>query len=157
MTWSYSLAGLAAGSQKDIIRFMIGDTLTNDQQLQDEEINFCYSFRLSTYGACAQACEALASQLSRKADTVTGELRTLYSGQARAYAKRAIDYENYAAVTAGPLVYAGGISIIDKLIEDADPDRVSPQFNLGMMDNFIPIPSAGNEVMENPEGAVGQP
>lgn len=152
MTWSYSLAGLSTGSQKDIIRFMVGDTISTDPQLQDEEIQFCYSFRLSTYGGAAQACEAIASQFSRKADTVTGEFRTMYSAQARAYARRAIDYENYASVTAGPLVYAGGISVIDKMIENADPDRVTPQFNLGMMDNFIPVAQVGNEVLENPEG-----
>lgn len=152
MTWTYNLAGLAAGNQKDIIRFMIGDTISTDPQLADEEISFCFALRHSTYGGAAQACEALASQYSRLADTVTGELHTLYSSKARAYAKRAIDYENYAAITAGPLIYAGGISIVDKLLQDADPDRVSPQFNLGMTDNFVPVPQVGNEVLEGNSG-----
>ena len=98
------------------------------------------------WGAAAQACFSLASQFSRKADTVTGELHTLYSGMAKAYTGRNGYFETMAAARGGSLPSVGGISIAAKVAAEIDPDRVAPNFNVGMTDNTnYPVSPAGNE------------
>lgn len=154
MTWTYDIAALATTPLYQV-RFLIGDTLTADQQLQDEEINFSLAQRPSIYGAGADCCRALASKLSRQADSVEGNQRIMYSSRAKAYALKAGEYETKAAVRAGALPYAGGISAADKLLEELNADRVTPQFNLGMTDNFLPVGPVGNEVPGNPENRGG--
>lgn len=145
MSWNYDVESLDTNS-KDQVRFLIGDTNTNDQQLQDEEIEFTISIRSSIWGAAASCCAALAASMSRLADTTTGELRTLYSSRARAYNARAGYYEQKSSELGGGLPLVGGISIADKLAAEIDPDRVPPQFNIGMTDNFNqPVAPAGNE------------
>lgn len=145
MSWNYDVTQL---QEQPIFqaRFLIGDTNDNDQQLQDEEIEFTLTLRSSIWGAAAMCCETLAAKLSRKADTVTGELRTLYSAQARAYNARAAYYEQQSAIFGGALPITGGISISDKINQEEDNDRVPPNFNVGMTDNLNqPLPPAGNE------------
>ena len=127
-------------------RFLIGDTNANDQQLQDEEIQFTLTIRASIWGAAATCCESISANLSRKADTTTGELRTLYSSLSRAYHARAMAYESKSVELGGALPFAGGISIAQKILAETDPDRVSPDFSRGLQDNLnYPIGPAGNE------------
>lgn len=145
MSWNYNVATLNT-DQKNQIRFLIGDTNSNDQQLQDEEIVFALTLRSSIWGAAATSCASLAASFSRRADTTTGELRTLYSSISRAYNARAAYYEGKSIELGGAMPLVGGISIADKLAAEADPDRVPPEFNRSMMDNFNqPVSPAGNE------------
>lgn len=145
--WTYS--GDPTTSNKDAIRFLIGDTLPNDPQVYDGEISYAYTTRGTVYGAAAMCCRAMATQYSRRVDSVQSDLRTVYSSMAKAYAMRAIEYDARAAIdgagSAG-LLYAGGISLVDKQTREDDTDRVKPQFNLGMTDNSIPVGPAGNEL-----------
>lgn len=155
MSWSYSVTDLAT-SQKDQVRFLIGDTDSQDPQFQDEELNFALLIRGSVFGAAAEACLSLSSKLSRKADTTTGELRTLYSSQARAYAARAGAYEVKSAEIGGSLPFVGGISVTGKENAVADPDRVSPEFNREFTDNQnYPISPAGNQTDTPPDVPPG--
>ena len=142
--WTYNVSDLAV-STKDQIRFLVGDTQSADPQLQDEEVLFAASQRSNIWGAAAICCFSLATYFARKADTTTGELRTLWSSLSRSYALRASQYETTATIRSGALPYAGGISIQDKINQENDTDRVPPQFNIGMDDNSIPVPEAGNE------------
>lgn len=148
-TWSYASTSLSS-SQKDQIRLMIGDTSQNDQLMYDEEITFMLSLRPSIYGAAAECCRTIASKFARQVDTVTGELRTLYSARARNYEMRATQYDRMASVAGGALPYAGGISVSDKQAAEQDTDRMAPQFQIGMEDNFIPVAPAGNEALDMP-------
>jgi hypothetical protein len=90
--WSYDATQLAT-SKLYQVRRMVGDVLSGDPQLQDEEINFIVSSQPSddVYLAAAEACRNLAAQYSRKASTTTGPVHTTYDNQARAYAQRAVD------------------------------------------------------------------
>lgn len=144
MTWSYDPATIATQPYQQV-RLLIGDTLPNDPQLQDEEIKLFLTLDKSIWRAAANCCRAIASQLSRLADSVTGDIRTLYSSKAKAYQSRGAHYDNMAVARGGGLAYAGGISVADKLAQEANIDRVSPQFQIGMEDNFIPVGPAGNE------------
>ena len=154
MTWSYSLSTLAT-TPKDQVRRLIGDVILQDQQIADEEINFALSSRSSIYGAAADACSYIAAQYSRKADVVSqspggGALKTNYSQQAKSYLAMAAKFENLSVARGGALPYAGGVSIADKQNNEADPDRVAPQFNIGMTDNFLPEGPVGNETLDAP-------
>ena len=148
MTWTYSLATLATSKMMQVRR-LIGDVISNDQQIADEEINFALTVRASIYGAAADACTYIAGQYSRKADTVNGILKTNYSEQAKAYAARAARLEALAQSRGGALPYCGGISIADKQLRSQDSDRRAPQFQIGMEDNTIPVGSSDTLVRED--------
>lgn len=159
MTWTYTVTDLAT-SAKDQVRRMIGDVISSDQQIADEEILFAISQRSSVYGAAADCCRYIAAQFSRKADLVTqgagGSLKTNYSQQARAYAAMAATFEGKSAMFGGALPYAGGISAADKNNNENDTDRVAPQFNIGMDDNHLPVDSVGNETNSDMPSEMGQ-
>ncbi|MGH7490132.1 MAG: hypothetical protein ACREMY_31675, partial [bacterium] len=97
----------------------------------------------------AMMCRSLASRLSREADTVDRELRTSYSQRANNYMRMAAAYEMQASARSGAKPYAGGISIADKKLDENNPDRVPPQFNIGMQDSLLPVAPVGNELATN--------
>jgi len=151
--WTYDPTQIAAKPLFQV-RWLIGDVIQTDQQLQDEEIGFAVTQRPSIYGAAAECCRALSARLARQADTAQGDLHTTYSQRSRAYALRAAEYESKAAIRGGALPYAGGVGIADKQNQEADTDRVPPQFQIGMEDSSLPVSSAGNQSIEPPEPGV---
>lgn len=158
MTWTYD-PGSIAKKPKDQVRRLIGDVIQNDQQIADEEINFALTQRSSVYGAAAECCRYISSQFSRKVDVVAqaaggGALKTNYSAQAKAYLQMAIQFDGRAAMTGGGLPYAGGTSVTDKQAMEQDTDRVAPQFNIGMEDNYLPVGPIGNEVNSDASSAT---
>lgn len=145
MTWTYSITDLAT-SQKDQVRLLIGDTVTSDQQLQDEEIDYMLTRRGSTYGAAAECCRSLQAKFSRSVDYTAAGTKSSYSQLAKAYGVKAAEFEAKSAMSGAGAPYAGGISVTDKRNQEQNPDRVSPQFQVGMDDNdFMPVGPAGNE------------
>lgn len=143
-TWTYDPA-LLQTSQLMQVRRLIGDTNAADQQLFDEEILWAISQRGTSYGGAADCCRQLSAKYSRDIDTVQGELHRLYSARQRAYADRAKEMDRIAMLTGKGAPYAGGISQTDKRAQVANSDRVEPQFNIGMMDNWQPVGPVGNE------------
>ena len=158
MTWSYSPADLAT-SPKDQVRRLVGDIVTSDPQIADEEILFALTQRASIYGAAAECCRFLAGQFARRVDVVSqtpggGALKTNYSAQSHQYAAMAATFEGRAAMSGGGLPYAGGISVSDKQATESNSDRVAPQFNIGMQDNYLPIGPVGNETSADTPSAT---
>jgi hypothetical protein len=159
MTWSYNIATLAT-TPKDQVRRLIGDVIATDQQMGDEEINFALTLRPGVYGPAAECARMLAAQFGRKADVVTsspggGQLKTNYSIQATRYMALANELDEKAAIF-GAMPYAGGISQADKETQEQNSDRVTPQFNLGMMDNLNnPEGPVGNQTPDSPGGLSG--
>jgi len=148
MTWSYNASLLLQGSAKDIVRLLIGDVVSTDQQMQDEEISYLASTRGTVYGAAAECCRSLANKYARSVDQQAGTSKTAYSQMSKAYAAAALRFENKAVLSGAALPYAGGISVSDKQLQDFNNDRVQPQFALGMTDNYLPEPSSGHETIE---------
>lgn len=78
MPWTYS--GDPASSAKDEVRFLVGDTNTADQLVQDEEINYVLLAHADAgsasinYRAAAEIAEAIAAKFARKADKAVGPL-----------------------------------------------------------------------------------
>ena len=151
MTWTYTTSDLAT-STKDQVRLLIGDTVSTDPQLQDEEISYFISMRSSPVGAAAECCRTLSAQYSRSVDSAAGGTKEAYSQMAKAYALRAAQFEAQAAAGGAGLPYAGGISVADKSSQEENSDRVSPQFSIGMDDNLLPVPPAGNETSSDLSG-----
>lgn len=148
--WTYD-SSILDSSTVNQVRRLVGDVIANDQQLDDNEIALSISlWPGSIWRAASECCRWIASQYSRKVDSVApGELRTSFSAQATAYSKRADEYERNAMLRSNGAaqIYAGGISRSDKQTQEADTDRVQPQFNIGMDDNLtMPVPPVGNEI-----------
>jgi hypothetical protein len=144
MTWSYSPFKIAT-CPKDQVRLLIGDVLENHPQIQDEEISFLLTVRATIYGAAAECCLALAAKFSRSVDVQAGTSKFAYSQLAKAYTTKAAYFNAKAAAGGSALPYAGGISISDKQQQELNTDRVPPQFNIGMDDDYLPVAPAGNE------------
>jgi hypothetical protein len=145
MTWSYNASTLAT-TPKDQVRLLIGDVVSTDEQLQDEEITFLLTQRSSIYGTAAECCRSLASKFARSVDQTAGDTKLAYSQLSKAYTAKATAFENKAALSGSGMPYAGGISVADKQNQEQDTDRVQPQFNVGMDENeTLPVGVAGNE------------
>jgi len=143
--WTYDATQLATSSLMQV-RLEIGDTAYSDQLLYDEEINFFLSQRPNIYGAGADACRAIASKFARQIDIVQGTLKENYSNRQRAYEARAQRLDFMATTRGGGLPYAGGISAADKENQVENADRVTPSFNIGLNDNYLPVAPAGQVI-----------
>lgn len=133
MTWTYNVANLATDETYQV-RLLCGDTDTNNQLIQDEEIDFLLSENSGVYFAAAAACEAIAAKLADEADQKTGKIATWLTKRVDKFLEMAKRLREVASRTLGR-PYAGGISISDKEDQEADTDRVVPAFKVGIMDN----------------------
>jgi hypothetical protein len=149
MAWSYSAAALnttTASGRLNASRLLIGDTDTNDQQLQDEEINFALTENgNNVYLASAYCCRLLASKYARLVDTqLDGALQAKFSDRSKHYNLLYAQLVDQAKKVGGRAlgVFGGGISITDMETVEANPDRLKPAFKVGQFSNpgagFIP-------------------
>jgi len=134
LAWTYDATNLSketASGRLNAVRFLVGDTDTNDQQVQDEEITFALSeSNNQIYYAAAWTARGIASKYSRLVTIdLDGQLREDYSDLASQYYKLADDIEYQGKKNSGALgMVAGGI---DKATVDAnrqDTTRVQPSF-----------------------------
>lgn len=136
MAWSYT--GSPTSSTKDEIRFLIGDTDTNDQLLTDEEITYLLDTWLDVHGTtlyvASMACETIAAKLTREisysADGVSvslSELQAKYDRQAESLRAQ------HKELLVGGAPDVGGISPY------GEPDLgIAPFiFGTGMSDNRL--------------------
>src|ERR1017187_2364114 len=152
MTWTYSLTDLGTNSTDDV-RLLIGDTDPTNPLLQDEELAYFLSKRPNLYGASAEATRSLAVRFASMATTKAGDTEIMYSDISKAYAAMAARFENQSANSGSGFPYAGGISQNDKLNAEQDTDRVAPQFELNVDDNYTsPIAPASDSDPSGPAG-----
>lgn len=135
MAWTYNSS---LGADKDRVRFLVGDTNTDDQQLQDAEIEFLLEQHGTLNLAAAAACRALATKYARYADKWVGDLKILASQKSEAYERMAdrFEAEATAAFTSVSVPTAGGILVADKETQAEDDSLVQPGFRIGMHDNL---------------------
>lgn len=141
MTWTYS--GDPATNARDSIRFLVGDTDTNDQLVTDEEIAWTNNqvtgsdtATTDLYTVAYRVMLAIASKFSRLANQAIGDMRVDLSQKA----DNARTQAEQLRILAGrenlvPVPYAGGISVSDKDIDRANPDRVDPFFTTAQFAN----------------------
>lgn len=149
MSWTYSPGAATSLNQ---VRLLIGDTLSSDQQLQDDEINALIGGRSSLLGAAADCCRSLAAKYSRSVTQKSVAQSLNLSDLAKQYNAMALQFEAQAAKFGSGMPYAGGISATDKLLQEQNSDRVSPQFTLGMDDDLLPVPPVGTETEDDAAG-----
>ena len=136
-TWIYS--GDPATSNKDWVRWKVGDTNSTDQLVSDEEIGAAVTAEGHKALAAAVICEHLAARYSREADQTindgSGSSRTRsLSQRAGAFMKLATSLRTQSSVTIGVSPFLGGSSVVDKAAREDDTDRVAPAFTTGMSD-----------------------
>jgi len=133
VSWSYDETALGtstASERLNSVRLLVGDTDTNDQQVQDEEITFALSQTGDNiYYAAAWVARTLASKYSRLVDTdLDGILSESYSQLQVHYKTLAGELEfqgKKAGATLG--VAAGGISKATMEAVEDNTDRVKPR------------------------------
>lgn len=141
MAWTYS--GDPDSSALDGIRFLIGDTDTNDQLLANEEITWMNSqvsgsttSTDSLYTVAYRCMITIASKFSRLADQAVGDMRVSMSQKARGAREQAKELKVLAQSEGGtPTPYAGGLTISDKELDLDNSDLVKPSFSQGQFAN----------------------
>ena len=96
MSWSYDPTNLDTSTEegrKNNVRLLIGDTNTNDQQRQDEEIKHALSINNDdVYNAAIWCARSIASSYARRVTTeIDGALRAEYSDLIGHYERIAAD------------------------------------------------------------------
>ena len=134
MTWTYS--GDPATSDRDEVRFLVGDTDPEDKMVEDAEINWAIANQSTTKLAAAVVLRALASKFSRMVTNKVGDLSTNCSDLATAFSDRAneLDPSGLTKATALCLPSFGGLSISGKETLSEDTDAVQPRFYRGQDD-----------------------
>lgn len=88
MAWTYNPTQLAT-SDLFQVRFLIGDTDSADQLLQDEEINFLLAQIGSVNGAAVACCDNLSAKFTRSVDHTLGPYSVKASQRATHFAQLA--------------------------------------------------------------------
>ena len=126
MTWTYlGVPGTtSADSRRDAVRYLIKDTVSTRQLVQDEELDFLLSQNgNNVWRSAADACEQLSAREAKSKSV--GDLSL--SGMGESYCELAARYRMRANSLVSP--FAGGITISDKDIRAQDTDRVQPAFS----------------------------
>lgn len=125
MAWTYSDPGL---NTKDQVRYLVGDTDSDDPLVTDEEI----LWQLGQQGSTKQAAIAVARQLSikfaRYATVRDGASSIDWNERAKQYRQIVEDLQHDLLLQDGLVPYAGGISVGDKEAVEQDTDRTVPAF-----------------------------
>lgn len=141
MSWSYDPTDLntdTASGRLNVVRLLVGDTDTNDQQVQNEEITFALTqTNNNVYFGAGWVARTIASLYSRKVDTtLDGALSADYSDLASKYTKLAEDLE-YQGKKAGAIlnVAAGGITKTQIEAARANTNRIEGSFRRDQFKN----------------------
>lgn len=134
MTWTYDPTNLGTSTvaeRLDTVRFLVGDTDTLDQQVQDEEIAFALEENSNNvYLSAAWVSRAIASKYARRVTTqLDGALSANYSDLAKQYMHLA-DQLEYQGKTNGAAVgiLAGGITKSGIEAVRANTNRIEGSF-----------------------------
>lgn len=131
MTWTY--AGDPSATSLAAVRFLIGDTNTLDQQLNDAEINFALSESGSNkYDAAIYCCDALAAKYSRDVNSQIESVREDATTRMNQYislaARLKLRAESQATDGGIGIPYVGGVTESGIDLVRSDTDRKQPAF-----------------------------
>ena len=136
MTWNYS--GNPGASSLDEIRFLIGDTDSNNQLLSDEEINYLFTAYGDAYAAAVASVVSLIAQASRSVEESkkVGDLSLTVKTGARLQQwitlKQTLESERFRRYPAAPVVNPNAILPTHiGVVEGEGTDYV-----VGQMDNI---------------------
>jgi len=142
MAWTYSADNLVtttAGGRLNVVRLLIGDTDTNDQLLDNDEITFALAqANDNVYFAASWSARTISAQFARRVTTkMDGALSANYSDLAKQYKALSDDLreqgQKYSMTSTS--LRAGGISNTVVDATQALTDRPSASFSKGQFDN----------------------
>lgn len=115
MAWTYDSTNLdngTASGRLNIVRYLVGDTNTLDQQVQNEEITFALSEELNdVYAAAAFVAKTIAAKYARMVTTeLDGQLMMEYSDLASNYSELAMSLEAKSKAKGSKLGLGGNTS-----------------------------------------------
>ena len=124
------LSTSTASGRRNVVRFLVGDTDSLEQQATDEEVTFALSQSTdSVHYAAAYICRAIAAKYARRVNTdLDGAISADYSDIHTHYISLADTLEAEAKKQSGLGVKAGGISEAAIAVVRQDTDRVTPSF-----------------------------
>jgi hypothetical protein len=137
MSWTYDASLIDADTaigRRYIVRLMIADTDTDDQQLQDEEIDYFLDKNSDSIRyAAMDAVRALIAKYSRAHDERMGHTEVKRSQMARAYISM---LETMESDTTGMdvQILMGGQSRAEKAELNSDTDAILPGTMIGQDD-----------------------
>jgi len=138
MAWSYDPSDLTtdtASGRLNVVRLLVGDTNTNDQQVQDEEITFALSeTQDNAYYAASWVANSIASSYARKVDSeIDNTLVAKFSQLQKSYKTLSRDLREEGLRNSGQKmgVSAGGIKVSEVDSVESLSDRVEPKFVSG--------------------------
>lgn len=132
LDWSYSHD--PATSDKDAVRFLIGDTNSDDKLLSDAEVTYTLSTEGSVLQAAINCLQNLIVVFSRQVDGSKKEGSQALSQKVQSF-RTALDSLLERQAMGALNIFAGGISRTQKSTECSDTDRVPPVFTKQMFDN----------------------
>lgn len=136
MTFTYDGA---IATNRDKVRLLIQDTDSDDPLFTDEELCFLegeHGSATDIYSTALAAIDIAVVGLTRKAESKSvGPLSLSYGDRARRLSEARERIEALKRrKTGAPTPYAGGISVADKEIDEANSD-INKGFRIGQMDN----------------------
>jgi hypothetical protein len=134
MSWTYN-ENLTTST--DRVRWLVGDTNTDDQLVQDEEIAFALSEDASVYAAGATVARAIAAKFARLPSTSIDGLSISLRERVEHYNALADDLETKAGRAAGGLgvPFVGGVSVDAMRATASNNDRTPNRLRIGMQDS----------------------
>lgn len=148
MTFTYN--GSPSVSDRDAVRFLVGDTVEAEHFLEDEEVEFLitqWETKGTMFYVASKAAESIATRLAREIDiNADGQNLSLASLYDR-YMKLAADliWQHQDALVGGSSLYAGGMDA-----HESPDSSVAPlSFGTGMHDNM----EAGQQDFGNVDAA----
>lgn len=138
MAWTYDPS---LPTDKDKVRFLVGDTDDRDAVIEDGEIAFLLSEHSNVYSAAAACCRAIAARLRRDLtlNPAAGSVSLDPQVQAEGFMKLATELDARALTSGGGGIFAGGISVAGKRSEELRSDRVAPAFTVNRHHLSMPI------------------
>jgi len=133
MTWTFDPA---LATDRDKVRFRIGDTDTNRQQLANETIDTLLALHTTVVETSIQCCKALLAKIARDVDRNVVGISANRSQVTQHYQDLIRKLTAERAGTAS--VSLTGVSRDEIQNERADTDFVKPTFSIGMSDRHAP-------------------
>lgn len=135
MSWSYDETNLTTddlSGRINVVRFLVGDTDSDDQLVQNEEVIFALGqTNNNTYYAAAQCAMALSSKFARKVDIkLDGALAGQYGELSKKYRELAFQLKQDGLRNSGRSfsIVAGGLTVSSIDSARSNTNRVQPSF-----------------------------
>jgi predicted NodU family carbamoyl transferase len=128
MAWTYDAT---IPTNRDAVRFAIGDTDPTDPQTQDGELDYLLIQQPYVLSAAATACSRLAAKYARKVNDRDQDRSVNWSDLAKHYSDLGTQLRQdilNSAVGSTSLIYAGGLSANEHFNDSITTDLMQPAF-----------------------------